>query len=116
MFLLLFERSPLAAVALLVGALIGIVLHEASHAYSAYLLGDDTAYRMGRVTLNPASHLDPLGSLLIVLAGFGWGRPVSVQPAKLRGGVWGPVAVAIAGPTPNPALAAPWAGVLRREA
>ena len=99
----------------MVGALIGIVLHEASHAYSAYLLGDDTAYRMGRVTLNPASHLDPLGSLLIVLAGFGWGRPVPVQPAKLRGGVWGPVAVAFAGPTANLAIVALCAVLIRLE-
>ncbi|CAN5357833.1 site-2 protease family protein [soil metagenome] len=115
MFLLVFQQSPLAAVALLVGALVGIVLHEASHAYSAYLLGDDTAYRLGRVTLNPASHLDPLGSLLILLAGFGWGRPVPVQPARLRGGVWGSVAVAFAGPTANLAIVALCAVLIRLE-
>ena len=101
MFLGLFEQHPAAAVALLMGLVIGIVLHEASHAYSAYLLGDDTAYRAGRVTLNPASHLDVLGSLMLLMVGFGWGKPTPVVLSKLRGGVFGPVAVAFAGPASN---------------
>ena len=101
MFLGLFEQNPAAAVALLMGLVIGIVLHEASHAYSAYLLGDDTAYRAGRVTLNPASHLDVLGSLMLLMVGFGWGKPTPVMTSKLRGGVFGPVAVAFAGPASN---------------
>ena len=101
MFLSLFQRNPAFAVAVLLGFVVGIVLHEAAHAYSAYLLGDDTAYRAGRVTLNPASHLDLLGSLMLLMAGFGWGKPTSVMPSKLRGGVLGPVAVAFAGPASN---------------
>src|SRR5919205_4508930 len=101
MFVILFQQSPAFAVAVLMGFVVGIVLHEAAHAYSAYLLGDDTAYRAGRVTLNPASHLDLLGSLMLLLAGFGWGRPTPVVPSKLRGGVFGPVAVALAGPVSN---------------
>jgi Zn-dependent protease len=101
MFLGLFQQSPAAAVALLLGLVVGVVLHEAAHAYSAYLLGDDTAYRAGRVTLNPASHLDLLGSLMFLMAGFGWGKPTPVVPSKLRGGVLGPVAVALAGPASN---------------
>jgi Zn-dependent protease len=101
MFLILFQQSPAAAVALLLGLVVGVVLHEAAHAYSAYLLGDDTAYRAGRVTLNPASHLDLLGSLMFLMAGFGWGKPTPVVPSKLRGGVFGPVAVALAGPASN---------------
>lgn len=101
MILQLFEISPAAAVAVILGFVVGIVLHEAAHAYSAYKLGDDTAYRDGRVTLNPASHLDPLGSLMLLIAGFGWGRPTPVVPSKLRGGVFGPVAVAFAGPLSN---------------
>jgi len=80
---------------------VGITLHEAAHAYSAYLLGDDTAYRQGRVTLNPLKHLDPFGSIMLLLAGFGWGRPTPVAPAKLKGGVFGPVSVALAGPVSN---------------
>jgi Zn-dependent protease len=101
MFLSLFQSNPSAAVAFLLGLVIGITVHEASHAASAYLLGDDTAYRDGRVTLNPISHLDLLGSMMLLLAGFGWGRPTPVVPSKLRGGVFGPVAVALAGPVSN---------------
>ena len=101
MFLSLFQWNASAAVAFLLGLVIGITVHEASHATSAYLLGDDTAYREGRVTLNPVSHLDLLGSLMLLLAGFGWGRPTPVVPSKLRGGVFGPVAVALAGPVSN---------------
>lgn len=101
MFLSLFQTAPAAAVAFLLGLVIGITLHEAAHATSAYLLGDDTAYRDGRVTLNPASHLDVLGSLMLLMAGFGWGRPTPVMPSKLRGGIFGPVAVALAGPVSN---------------
>ena len=101
MFLYLFQSNPSAAVAFLLGLVIGITVHEASHATSAYLLGDDTAYRDGRVTLNPVSHLDLLGSLMLLMAGFGWGRPTPVVPSKLKGGVFGPVAVALAGPVSN---------------
>lgn len=101
MFLALFESNPSAAVAFLLGLVIGITVHEAAHATSAYLLGDDTAYRDGRVTLNPISHLDVLGSLMLLMAGFGWGRPTPVMPSKLRGGLFGPVAVALAGPLSN---------------
>jgi Zn-dependent protease len=101
MFLSLFQEYPSAAVAFLLGLVVGITVHEASHATSAYFLGDDTAYRDGRVTLNPISHLDVLGSLMLLMAGFGWGRPTPVVPSKLRGGVFGPVAVALAGPVSN---------------
>jgi Zn-dependent protease len=101
MFLSFFQSNASAAVAFLLGLVIGITVHEASHATSAYLLGDDTAYREGRVTLNPVSHLDLLGSLMLLMAGFGWGRPTPVVPSKLRGGVFGPVAVALAGPVSN---------------
>ncbi|MEW6636403.1 MAG: site-2 protease family protein [Actinomycetota bacterium] len=101
MFVFLFEQNPAAAVAFLLGLVIGITVHEAAHATSAYLLGDDTAYRDGRVTLNPVSHLDLLGSIMLLMAGFGWGRPTPVNVAKLRGGIFGPVAVALAGPVSN---------------
>jgi Zn-dependent protease len=116
MFLGLFEQNPAAAVALLMGLVVGIVLHEAAHAYSAYLLGDDTAYRAGRVTLNPASHLDLLGSLMLLMVGFGWGKPTPVVPSKLRGGVFGPVAVAFAGPASNLLIVAVCAALFRLPA
>jgi Zn-dependent protease len=101
MFLYLFEQNPAGAVAFLLGVLVGIVVHEASHASSAYVLGDDTAYREGRVTLNPAEHLDVLGSLMILMVGFGWGKPTPITPSKLKGGVWGQITVAFAGPASN---------------
>lgn len=101
MFLYFFQNDPPTAVAFLLGLVIGITVHEAAHATSAYWLGDDTAYRDGRVTLNPASHLDVLGSLMLLMAGFGWGKPTPVMPSKLRGGIFGPVAVALAGPISN---------------
>ena len=101
MFLRIFENSPAFAIAIVIGFVVGITLHEAAHATSAYLLGDDTAYRMGRVTLNPASHLDPMGSIFLLLAGFGWGKPTPFTAAKLRYGVFGPVLVAVAGPVSN---------------
>ena len=101
MFLRIFESFPALAVAIVIGFVVGITLHEAAHATSAYLLGDDTAYRMGRVTLNPASHLDLMGSIFLLLAGFGWGKPTPFTAAKLRYGVFGPVLVAVAGPVSN---------------
>ena len=101
MFLSIFNASPLFAVMVVLGFVVGITVHEAAHAWTARRLGDDTAYRQGRVTLNPAEHLDPLGSVLLVIAGFGWGRPVPVDTSRIKGGIWGPVAVAFAGPASN---------------
>lgn len=101
MIISLFEQFPAFAVAIVTGFIVGITLHEAAHAYSAYRLGDDTAYQQGRVTLNPFSHLDLLGSLMLLMAGFGWGKPTPIMPSKLRGGVFGPVIVALAGPVSN---------------
>ncbi|MEE8390324.1 MAG: site-2 protease family protein, partial [Anaerolineae bacterium] len=68
----------------LVVLLLAIPIHEWAHAWSAHQLGDDTASRQGRLTLNPLAHLDPVGSLLILLSGFGWGKPVPVNPYRMR--------------------------------
>ncbi len=62
------------------GVLIAITFHEFAHAFAADKLGDDTARREGRLNLNPLSHLDPIGTLMLVVAGFGWGKPVHVDP------------------------------------
>jgi Zn-dependent protease len=84
----------------------GIALHEASHAFTADRLGDGTARMMGRVTLNPLRHLDPLGSILLLIVGFGWGKPVPVNPMRLRHGPeTGRAMVAAAGPLMNLAIA-----------
>ncbi len=101
MFLSIFNQSPIFAVMVILGFVVGITVHEAAHAFTAWRLGDDTPYRQGRVTLNPAEHLDPLGSVLLVIAGFGWGKPVQIDTSKIRGGIFGPVAVAFAGPASN---------------
>jgi len=84
----------------------GISLHEASHAFTADRLGDGTARMMGRVTLNPLRHLDPLGSMLLLIVGFGWGKPVPVNPSRLRHGPeTGRAIVAAAGPLMNLVIA-----------
>jgi Zn-dependent protease len=84
----------------------GISFHEFSHAFVADRLGDRTARMQGRVSLNPLRHLDPTGSVLFVLAGFGWGKPVPVNPLRLRHGpLTGRAMVAAAGPLSNLLLA-----------
>ena len=65
--------------------LIGLCCHEWAHAYAAYRCGDDTAKRMGRLSLNPLAHLDPFGTLLMFFAGFGYAKPVPVNPWNFRG-------------------------------
>lgn len=64
------------------GLLIAITFHEFAHAYAADKLGDDTPRSQGRLTLNPLSHLDPIGTIMLLFAGFGWGKPVQVNPVN----------------------------------
>lgn len=92
--------------AVMVALVTGITVHEFSHAFVAHKLGDDTAVRMGRLSLDPRSHLDPLGSLMILVAGFGWGKPVPVNPYRLRKGRIGMALVSLAGPCSNIFIAA----------
>ena len=85
---------------------IALPLHELAHAWTAVQLGDDSPRYMGRLTLNPLAHLDPLGSLMMVVMGFGWAKPVMVQPYRLRYGPrLGMMLVAVAGPFTNFVLA-----------
>ncbi len=92
--------------------IMSVVLHEVSHGYTAAILGDPTAKYAGRLTLNPISHLDLVGSFFVpvlttVLGGptFGWAKPVPYNPYNLRGGKWGPAIVGLAGPLANLFLA-----------
>lgn len=93
--------------------LLSVVVHEVAHALVAKWEGDDTAYKMGRVTLNPFPHLDRVGSLivpalLILLPGdfiFGWAKPVPVNPRNFRDPVWGDIRVSLAGIVSNLLLA-----------
>lgn len=85
---------------------LAVPIHEWAHAWSAYQLGDDTASLQGRLTLNPLAHLDPIGSLLLLFAGFGWGKPVPINPYRMRVSPRAGMAItAIAGPFSNFVLA-----------
>ena len=89
---------------------LSLSVHEWAHAWTAWRLGDDTAALLGRMTLNPIAHIDPLGTLILPLLGvpFGWAKPVPVQPHRFRQGVsmqGGMMRVAVAGPISNLVLA-----------
>jgi Zn-dependent protease len=99
--LFLIRDEPQLFVAFVIAVIVGFTLHEFSHAAVASLLGDQTARSQGRLTLNPIPHLDPLGSIAIILAGLGWARPVPVNPAALRSRRLGEVMVSLAGPAAN---------------
>lgn len=86
-------------------ALVAIPFHEASHALAAWLLGDATAKREGRLSLNPFAHFDLLGTLCMVFAGVGWAKPVSTNPRNFKNPKWGMALTALAGPVANLVLA-----------
>ena len=102
------------AVVLVAVLIFSIVVHEVAHAWQARREGDDLAERLGRITLNPIPHLDPVGSVVVPLvlhfsgAGilFGWAKPVPVNPSRYRDPVWGDVRVSLAGIVSNLGLTA----------
>lgn len=90
----------------LVGFLIAITVHEYAHARAALAAGDDTAKRMGRISLNPIDHLDPLGTIMFLVIAFGgfgvaWGKPVPINPNNFKNPRWDPLKVSIWGPISN---------------
>jgi len=85
--------------------LIGLTVHELAHAFIALRLGDDTAKQLGRVTLNPLKHIDPVGFIMLLVAGFGWAKPVLVDRTKLKNPARDDVLIALAGPVANLLLA-----------
>lgn len=90
------------------GVLIAITFHEYAHALAADKLGDDTPRRQGRLTLNPLAHLDPIGSIMLLFAGFAWGKPVEINPRNFNRNITmskGDAIVSIAGPLMNILLA-----------
>jgi Zn-dependent protease len=95
----LLTSNPLAFVIIAVALILSLTVHEFAHAYVADRLGDSTPRRAGRVTLNPLAHLDPFGALLLLIAGFGFAKPVPVNGNNL--GRWGMLWVAAAGPISN---------------
>jgi Zn-dependent protease len=100
-----FDLDLQTIIMLVPAVLMGLTFHEFGHAWVATLFGDDTPLRDGRVTLNPLRHLDPIGTLLIFVAGFGWAKPVMVDVSRLRPRVWGDIAVSLAGVAMNFLLA-----------
>jgi len=81
--------------------IIALTFHEFCHGYAAYFLGDRTAKRDGRLSLNPVRHIDPIGMLMLIIAGFGWAKPVMVNPYNLRNPKQDMAIIAIAGPLSN---------------
>jgi len=98
---------------MLVPGLLAIVLHEVAHGYVAERLGDPTARMLGRLTLNPLKHIDPFGLVVLFLVGFGWARPVPVNPLNFKRPRQDMVWVALAGPFTNLILAGISAVALR---
>jgi Zn-dependent protease len=102
---LLFS-NPVLFLALALLLLYSIIAHEVAHGWVAYLFGDDTAMRYGRLTLNPLPHIDPLGALMLFVVGFGWARPVPVNYSALKNTRLGLLCVALAGCFTNILIAA----------
>jgi Zn-dependent protease len=109
------ERIALAAIPII----LAITVHEASHGYVARMFGDGTAWMLGRVTLNPLKHIDPIGTVVVPFAMlwlsgflFGWAKPVPVNFGNLRNPRWHSLWVAAAGPGSNFVMALAWAVLL----
>src|SRR3989442_6065384 len=96
-----YLQNPILLIGLVIAFAIAITFHEFMHAYVADRLGDSTGRLLGRMTLNPLVHLDPLGTLFLILVGFGWGKPVPVNYSRLRGGRQAGMAVAFPAPRTN---------------
>ena len=97
----LLMQDPLTFVLLAVPLLYSIIIHELAHGWVAYRLGDPTAKYQGRLTLNPLKHLDPIGTAMLFLVGFGWAKPVPVDFNRLRGSRLGLILVSSAGIVAN---------------
>src|SRR3989344_9079573 len=98
----LLFTSPLSFVVIFGGIIIAIGIHEAAHCYMADYLGDPTPRSLGRLSLNPLAHLDPVGTLVILVTGmFGWGKPSPFDPYNLRNPQRDTALIALAGPVSN---------------
>ena len=105
MFFQSLLTDPLFILTYAIALLCAVTIHEAAHAYVALRLGDDTASQSGRLTLNPFAHLDLLGTVFLLLVGFGWGKPVPVNPNNFKKPAKDEALVALAGPFSNLCLA-----------
>jgi Zn-dependent protease len=94
--------TPALIITRIITLMIAFTVHEFSHAFTADRLGDNTPRMQGRLTLNPLAHLDPIGSIMLLLAGFGWAKPVQINPyAVQRRSSAGVMWVSLAGPFSN---------------
>ena len=105
MFIQLFFNNPLLGAVWLGAILMSLTVHEFAHALIANRLGDKTAEYEGRLTLNPLSHIDPMGLIMMIALGFGWAKPVPYNPYNLSDPVRGAVMIGLAGPASNFILA-----------
>jgi len=87
------------------GIILGLTVHEFSHAFVAHLCGDSTSKDQGRITLNPLKHIDPLGFIMLLVAGFGWAKPVQFTEQNLRNPKTDVIKIAVAGPLSNAIIA-----------
>jgi Zn-dependent protease len=95
-FLQLFQ-NPLQLLYVLPAIIIGLTVHEWAHAYAAYRLGDPTARNLGRMTLNPLAHIDPIGFIMLLVVGFGWAKPVPINPRNFKNYKRDDIIVSLAG-------------------
>jgi len=110
---LFLNADPAVLAGIAVALVVGITFHEFSHAFTADQLGDHRPRALGRVSLNPVRHIEPVGAIFFLIAGFGWGRPVPVNVYALRPGRIGMAMVAGAGPIANLVVAVVFAVVFR---
>lgn len=97
----MFDLSLHGMMIRIIAVTIAFSLHEAAHAFASYLLGDPTARRMGRLTLNPLAHIDPVGLMCLIFFGFGWGKPVPVNAGYYKDAKTGMIWTSFAGPLMN---------------
>lgn len=109
----LLFKNPILFVISVISLLVAITVHEFAHAYAADRLGDPTPRMQGRLTLNPLAHLDPMGTLLMLLIRFGWGKPVQFDPYNLQYPRRDSAIIALAGPFSNLLLASAFSIILR---
>src|SRR3990167_5813030 len=105
LILTLLQANPIVALAFIVGLVLAITIHEFAHALVAYRLGDPTAKLAGRLTLNPQSHLDPIGTIALLIVGIGWGKPTPFDPFNLRNIKRDSALISVAGAASNFLLA-----------
>lgn len=94
-------QNPLQFLYILPAIIIGLTVHEWAHAYAAYRLGDPTARNLGRMTLNPIAHIDPIGFIMLLLVGFGWAKPVPINSRNFKHLKRDDIIVSLAGITMN---------------